>query len=274
MKKTINIFNHYHYGDVFYSRSLVQFLSDFFEVNYYHNLKNGLFKDLPNVTEFIGIPNIVTEKLLITDSFVNSWIGAYNVKHNCSFYSYLEIIEKVGKHFNLQIVNSLNFLPKVNYKNLDLYESITLEMLEYKKKFDKIILISTGDVLSGQSHNFNFSEVINKISKEYENILIITTTKILEKRDNVIDTNAITKINPDLLEISLISSFCDIIIGRASGPYCFSQTFENMTDKNKIFISFSNNEEEGVFYRECESKKVWSNDYSLENVYNIIKKEI
>ena len=147
-------------------------------------------------------------------------------------------------------------------------------MTEYRKNFNKIILISTGDVLSGQALNFDFAPIINNLSENFKNILFLTTSKMLDNKDNLIQTGDITEVLPDLLEISYISKFCDIIVGRASGPYCFTQTYENMIDKNKTFISFCNNELEGIFFKECESKKIWSNNFTYDSMYEYIKKEL
>ena len=274
MKETINIFNHYHYGDVFYSRSIVQSLFERYNINFYHNLKHGLFKDLPNVTEITPIPNKYYDRQTLGESYVNVWLGIHNVKHACSFYSYLEIIQKVCQYFKTDLIDSIDLLPKVNYSNLQSSQKILSKITNYKNNFKKIILISTGDVLSGQALNFNFTPIIDNLSENFKDVLFLTTSRILSTKDNLIYTGDITEISSDLLEISYISKFCDIIVGRASGPYCFTQTHENMTNKDKTFISFCHNELEGVFFKECDSKKIWSNNFTYESVYEHIKKEL
>jgi hypothetical protein len=274
VKKTLNIFNHYHNGDVFYSRSLVQQLMKNYNIVFYHNLNHGLFKDLPNVTEIKGVPQEFKMHTLIDGNNINSWIGAGEVTDNCSFYSYLTVIKKVFNHFGMDFNKDEIPLPSVNYENLENKQLISDIIFNFKKEFNIIVLISTGSVNSGQSINFDFSNIVDTLSTLYTNVLFITTTEIPTQKHNVVYSGNITKIIPDLLEISYISSFCDIVVGRASGPYCFSQTNENMNDENKTFISFCNLEIEGNFYHETKSKKIWSNNYEFDNILNTIGDEI
>jgi hypothetical protein len=43
----------------------------------------------------------------------------------------------------------------------------------------------------------------------------------------------------DLNEISYLSTKCNVIIGRASGPFTFAINRQNIEDPNKILLSFS-----------------------------------
>jgi hypothetical protein len=92
--------------------------------------------------------------------------------------------------------------------------------------------------------------------------------------NNIIDVNQITKIKPDLLQIGLVSTFCDIIVGRASGPHCFTHIKENLLDKQKTFISFTNNSNEGKWFLESACKQIWTNNFDENNLYKIINDEI
>ena len=56
MKNNITLYNHFHNGDIFYSRILVNILKNHYSITYYHNLKSPLFEDLPEVNEIVGIP--------------------------------------------------------------------------------------------------------------------------------------------------------------------------------------------------------------------------
>jgi hypothetical protein len=53
-------------------------------------------------------------------------------------------------------------------------------------------------------------------------------------------SDIINATNGDLNENSFVSTFCNLIIGRSSGPYCFTQTSENYSDPNKTFLCFDN----------------------------------
>jgi hypothetical protein len=144
----------------------------------------------------------------------------------------------------------------------------------YKSNFEKIILISNGDVYSGQSYNFDFTEIIKKLSINNKNILFLTCQAIPTDYENILCTSNITEIIPDLLQISYISTHCSAIVGRASGPFCFAHTKDNLTDVNKTFISFGNNMNECIFYNRQKSKSIWSNNYDFQNVLDMIQNNI
>jgi hypothetical protein len=148
-------------------------------------------------------------------------------------------------------------------------------MKELKLKYDLIILVCDGNVNSGQSHNFSFTPIVENLSENNPNCLFLSTNQLYHNKSNIISTHPqITELLPDLLQISLISTYCDIIVGRASGPYCFSQTKENFNDDKKTFISFSNTESEGIFYYEGKNKNLWSNNFDYNNVTTTIQNEI
>jgi hypothetical protein len=54
--------------------------------------------------------------------------------------------------------------------------------------------------------------------------------------------------NSDLNEISYLSTFCDIIVGRSSGPFTFSNVKENIFDGNKAFLCFGEKETDCLPY--------------------------
>ena len=45
-------------------------------------------------------------------------------------------------------------------------------------------------------------------------------------------------------------------------------------NQNKTFISLTHNEIEGVWFKESESKQIWTNNYDNNNIVNIINNEI
>ena len=54
-------------------------------------------------------------------------------------------------------------------------------------------------------------------------------------------------------EISYLSTFCDLIIGRNSGPFCFASNKENINSINKTFYAF-NDRKTDCFYKDVEIK--------------------
>ena len=284
MKKDINVYNHFHNGDIFYSRILINILIKYFNVTYYHNLQGPLFKDLPEVNEIIGIPgeyDIVGTNL--ENHIVNTWIGqqgmiyvTHQLVPGCSFNNHFKLVKDICDFYKINLTNHLNdYLPTVIYENLSLYNKITKELNYLKSKYKLIILVCDGNVNSGQSHNFSFIPMIESLANNNSDCLFLSTNQIYPNNNNVINTYPkITEELPDLLEISLISNYCDIVIGRASGPFCFTHTKNNFNNPNKTFISFTFNESEGIFYSEGTNKNIWSNNLNYENIITTIQTEI
>lgn len=276
--KKILLYNEFHNGDLFYSRIFLKMLPPDFKIKYFHNCKNGLFCDLPNVEEFnLNFLNEYKQKENLQP--INTWIGQDNYKfltsvnHGCSFENHLFLAKYLAQKINIFTNDDCNeYLPSINYTCIPNYNEISNIIKTLKRDFSHIILISNGDVQSGQSQNFDFSNIIQKLSLQHPKKLFLITNNIDKKNKNVIYTSDITNTTPDLLQIGYISSYCDNIIGRASGPFCFSHTKENLLDSKKIFISFCNNKNEGIFYQKQKSKFAWHNNYSSENIIEIVNK--
>jgi hypothetical protein len=63
-------------------------------------------------------------------------------------------------------------------------------------------------------------------------------------------------------------------VGRASGPFMFTQTFETLTDNTKTFIAFSNLRENAFLTEKTSCNKIWSNNYSPKNIMNMLITEL
>jgi hypothetical protein len=282
MKEKINVYNHFHNGDIFYSRMLINGLIKKFDINFYHNLTAPLLSDIDGLTEIVGIPpnfNIHTNDL--QNKNVNAWMGQQNMIFvntsipGCSFENYFEIVKLILNNYEIDIeLDEEFYLPTINKEKIFGNENITTFMENLKLSYNKIILLSNGNVNSGQSVNVDLTNLITRLSDNHPDKVFLVTQDILTNSTNIINTSSITKIQPDLLQISLISSFCDIIVGRASGPYCFTHTKENLLNPNKTYISFSNNVNEGVWYKNTKATQKWSPDFNIENMYSLINNEL
>jgi hypothetical protein len=98
-------------------------------------------------------------------------------------------------------------------------------------------LICDNQPLSGQGANINFNS-LNNIIRAFPGINFVSTNKNIEKQNNVTYFDEISLNNFTLNEISYLSTFCKVIIGKCSGPHSFCMVDENYKDKNKYFISF------------------------------------
>ncbi len=274
----IIFFNHYHNGDIHYSR---EFIKDIIrktsadEYCYYHINKSNLLKDIDVA---YGDPqNIDRQKQIIEVSdniFINTWIGQCGAKYitkDCSIYSNYNMYKDIFNFLNIEIEELEYYLPSINYDKLD---TINIEDFLSKNK-NKKILICNGSVLSGQCPNFSFDQIIFDLSLDFPNIDFILTNKINISNFNIFFTDNIINIPlSDLNEISYLSTKCDIIVGRASGPHAFTHIKENYNNINKTYISFADKILEGNWYSSDKCKQIWSNNYDESLIKETIKKEL
>jgi hypothetical protein len=273
----LTLYNNYHNGDVFYSRVIVRQLLKRYNIKFHHNNAKNLFEDLLNVTETI-IPNLNTAKRWdLPNGLINTWIGSENLKflkiNDCSFESMKPMMDEVLNFYNLPIPDESECLPKIEFQNLKHFDLITNEM-SYLSGFEKVILVCNNNVMSSQSSNFSFDPVIDHLSENFRNYLFITSSNTSIQKENVVNVRKFTKSECDLLEIGLISTKCDVIVGRASGPFCFTHISENLLNDKKTYISFTDKRSEGVWYNNSKAKQVWSNNYDINNIINTISSNI
>ena len=79
----------------------------------------------------------------------------------------------------------------------------------------------------------------------------------------------------DLNEISYLSTCCDVIIGKNSGPFVFCETKDNLMDERKKIVSFSKGPKESMSYgieKKCEYHLV--TDHSADNILKTMHKVI
>jgi hypothetical protein len=276
----INLYNHFHNGDIFYSRVLMQAFDSKFNINYYHSNLN-LFEDMDNVSEFLYIPSEYSiHENFIHNNTVNTWIGQNGFTHvhtatpGCSFENYFSLVKIILNHLNIEIKNPEDYLPEINFEKLKDLDIIYDKISSLRKQYKKLILISSGPVHSAQSFNFDFHQIMINICNQNPNVLILSTMDYGNMPENFINTSFITKKIPDLLQISYISKFCDIIIGRASGPFCFCHTKENLLNPDKTFISICNNESEGKWFQSSKALQKWTNNYDPCYITNLINSSI
>ena len=238
----IVFYNHFHNGDIFVSRSLVNYViknikADSYE--YRHKNSFSLLKDLP-LTQSDNMENLdmyAGWELKNETLYCNTWVNAYQERHKgrisiASFYDIFQTGLKETLNYNLDI-NPLELLPIVDYT-----------FYPIKNLFvGNTCLISNNDTLSGQCDNFSMDEFVRKIvHKKPEYIFLLTNHMGKDiKRDNIIYVDSLIGRDTDNLnEISYLSLLCDVIIGRHSGPYTFALTKMNLLNPSKTFISFAN----------------------------------
>lgn len=281
----IVFYNFYHKGDIFVSRSFVSFIIDHIPSNeyiYYHLNGSKILKDLPILKySLLNLPEDYRYKgwhLENNTLYCNTWYNAFNQEefNGCTIQTLFNIFRRGLKEtINYDLPGEpINYLPVIDYTYYKL-DGI-MKFLRDEQRLNTI-LIANNDVWSGQSENFDFSPIINYISEIFPQIIFVITNKdhrIIERK-NIYYAQNIIKVPGDddnLNEISYLSEYCDIIIGRNSGPHTFCFTKENLFNPLKTFICFSH-ESFGIISF-VKAEMICNQNYTIGNVTSIIEDTI
>lgn len=278
----LHFLNYHHNGDIHYSKEFMRDLYEIISPNkcYLHLKCNpNIVKDLKFLTidapvEFYDHSTIQTND--VEDVYITTWVGRffrdvgsqYGASLTSNYLGFKQIYEQLGIEQHLKPIDY--YLPSVDFNYV---EKTNIDSF-FSKINSKVVFISNGDVWSGQSENFEFNDIINCLP---ENVVYILSHDKGLRKPNVFYTSDIIKINGcDLLEISYLSTKCDVIVGRASGPVCFSHIKDNFNDKNKVLIAISNTEYEGNWHHLVQNgaKQIWTNNYTIQNIVDLIKQNI
>lgn len=261
----IVFFNHYHNGDLFHSKPFISNLMyqlNGLKFSYYHSKDVRVLADL-DIPQFdINRLDLNPKSQLVYGNmngkstlFINTWIGAYfdllgdgQCSLRFTYRMWKHIHDAANNTFGLKIqtYDIEEYWPVIDYRkyytsNID--DFVTL----YKDK--KLILVCNGPGQSGQcSFNTEMAPEVVELAQKYPDKIFITTSRVDSFMNNIYHTGNITRVIPDLNEISYLSQFCDIIIGRSSGPFCFSTTKKNINDASKTFFCFGDNEKDSYPY--------------------------
>lgn len=247
-------FNFYHNGDLFHSKPFVREVIKHLgkeKVMYAHYKDHTAIKDLDiQHVRLEGIDH-KTKVLRPKDPdilFLNTWIGSYFDKYtgectlNFNMKMWADIYEEINTAFNkkMKLGPVENYLPYVDYSKYDLDNLNMYIDAEPRPK----ILFCNGPAMSGQcEYNGDMREFIGPMALQHEDKIFLTTHKIDNMWSNVVYTGDIIKSDRcDLNEISYLSKFCSLIIGRNSGPFCYASTGENLNDPSKTFYAFGRQE--------------------------------
>jgi hypothetical protein len=241
MINNICFFNHYHRGDLFTHKEFIRQIKKETSINlsYYHYNHPKVNKDLDiPLVQVDGLSN--TKNFYYTDStlFINTWIGAYpdifnmygGVNLQSLSNSWALIFDEINKIFNtnLQLKFPIEYyLPSIDFSYFDI--SKIKEFINNNKNKKKV-LICNGSPMSNQSFSSDLSNEIIHFAKKYLNINFICTKKFPTDSKNIFFTDDITLDfeeyhfsppwqdrvinNCDLNEISYLSNFCNVIIGK------------------------------------------------------------
>jgi hypothetical protein len=285
-------FNYFHRGDIHMGRNFIKKMMDLIPANMYistHENDPYILSDIKGLnhlpfSEFkrLGVPHTVPfAKDGNGNLFINTWIGQQceDKADCCSFPNYVKVFNQTLSSLGFEeMKGGEEIFPSIDYSVFNINE-------EVDNFFDvignNVVLISNGDVLSGQCENFDFNPIIKKLSDNHKDLDFIITNSGVEKLnnlsyDNIFYAEDLIKKEDgcDLNEISYISTKCRVIIGRNSGPHTFCLTKENITNKDMINIVICEKEKEADYsahvYPECNMKTVWAPYNSINQVYDLV----
>lgn len=268
--RNICFFNHYHNGDLFHSKEYVRDIIATVPLKYYyaHRCHSNVLADVD--AEYTPLPNINDKTIFAAQGdtfFINTWIGAYfnnpelGIEHDgeCTIRFLHSMYEKVYVKLN-EIMLGVNltlkpvehYFPRIDFDKWFLDNVNTF--LENHDKSRRMVLFSNGPCLSGQcdAYNDKMSGLIISLAKKHNDVTFIATHKFTTDGDvpNLLFTNDIIQqvSGCDLNEIAYLSTKCDLIVGRNSGPFCFCTTQDNINDSKKTFYAFGDRETDCFFH--------------------------
>ena len=278
---------HYGNGDLFISREFVKDIMNLIPAShyYYAHAKNPrMFADIPalHYTKILDSYQMRSRCAKIgSDILINTWLGVDSTfvtnANSCSILNAYKMFNLILHNLGYPyLTDSLDtYLPTIDYDYFD---------VEPVNKFLKsiaspLVLITNCNAQSGQAENFDMTNVIQKLCDTNKNIIFMVTDPINVNASNYITTGEITNSRDgfDLNEISYLSKFTNLLVGRSSGAQIFTMTRENCMDASKTFLSFTYRIESAHIVWEApkiNAKVFWSNATNDKDVYNIIHRVV
>jgi hypothetical protein len=252
MINKVVFFNFYHNGDIHISRGFIRKISEICEsrgisCEYYHGNDPSLLADIPYVKHTCNNYGLVDtyKSASIEDTlFINTWYLAdpenfekYSSTFDNLYYTFRDSVKFLD--IDLETIPAIDLFPSIDFTYFK--TSKAKEWIDGHTK--KRVFVSNGYALSGQSVNFSFANIINRLARENTNIDFLMTNHelgIAQLPNLHLTSNIIQNNGCDLNENSYIAENCDLIIGRCSGPYSFAMTRETYFEKPKTFLAFTN----------------------------------
>jgi hypothetical protein len=284
--RKICFFNHYHNGDLFHGKAFIRELMYNVETDfiYSHSMNPAVLADMDGL-QYEPMVNMPTKAryLDLGDTFlINTWIGAYfghGIKYDfeCTLrfthQMYARIYDLINQVFpgtGVVLGPVESYVPFVNYGSVNKRDVHAFLVANPRIK----VLFSNGPCHSGQcAYNGDMKPIIEEVAKRHPIMTFVATHKFDTEQKNIKFTSDIIDQTSgcDLNEISYLSTYCDLIVGRNSGPYCFTVTDTNTTNPDKTFYSFGESDDT-MFMKgiDTPAKFIFEKYTSLDNTFQSI----
>lgn len=254
-----------------------------------HDLHDRIPVEVTDEWNCVVTPGYLLERTTRT-LFVNTWIGQQGGR-------FLEVAPDgtrqatLGANMRLYgaLINALGlprplaadpctYFPSVDYSA---FEIARVRAHVTAARRGTRVFISDGPVRSRQTDNFAFTPIVRALAERFPAADFYLTSAPAPGGDDLARPNVhrtrdlIGASGGDLNENSFLSLFCDLIVGRESGPFEFCKVRENYLDPAKTFICFTRNRL-GAFWHTgpIPARCVWSAATDPTVVERVIAEEV
>jgi hypothetical protein len=254
----ICFYNHWHMGDVFSGRAYVMHIMRSYPgFNYAYAINGDAYAitDLRcRILHVRDLPPQVTDQMaggVAPDQvWINTWIGAYMQVMQpgechanwCSLQRQWQIIcDKLNEilHVNITLTGDpLQGVPEIDWS---CYRTHTADQfIAHAAPHTKRVLVCNGPVRSYQSvWQSDWSTEIEHLAQQHADVLFICTHEFNTNVPNIKFTNHIFQQPCDLNEIAYVSTKCDVIWGKNSGPFMYCHMKDNVWNPHIKFLACS-----------------------------------
>ena len=290
MYDKIVFYNSANRGDLNVSRTLVRFVTNNVPAKEYlyfcKSYEEKLLRDIKKLKmmkwakSYMGHPLAPYGRWQVKNNilYVNTWYCAadsmFHNEHSTSMKTLCYIFRSgLNAHSNVQIKERLlNYIPDIGFRAFEINKAKAFLEKDKRKK----VFICNCQTLSGQSENFDFTPIIKKLAKNNKDILFIITNGRIDRFENIVHVNDIVGKQKNLNECAFVSTYCDIVVGRGSGPFTFAINKTNILKRSNKFIYFTHKSVwadmniPNLLSAPEKGRFTWSPDYSARNIYRLI----
>lgn len=286
MYDRVIFYNHFGAGDIYESREFVKEWMTIVparEYFYSHGKNPRILLDMPEL-QFKEITVHMNPMKAVWDDlngnlYVNTWIGrdgSYVLPGiGCTVEGLHRMHNDMLKSCDFgELKNSpVAYIPRIDYDVYPVEKALEFVMNEKRD----LIYIDNGLVQSNQAQNFEFNPIVERIAKNCSDKAFLVTQKFTSEQTNIFFTSDYTGgVGFDLNEVSFMSLFCRVLIGRNSGPHVYTQNWQNVHDGSKKLLSFTYHQQGSSFVvnTDVEIHKFWSAATEKNEVIKVIERTI
>ena len=252
MKKLV-FFNFWQNGDCFINKEYVRDIISWFpEAELYYAHKNH-----PNIVADLGcthatldsLPQQLTMWIPVasdpsTDTvYINTWVGCWIGKHiqhgeHANFTTLYRVWKDVYDILKIDMKSSYeDYHPEIFSEYYE-YE----HALKYIKKLDSkpLVVFCNGQAMSQQSSMGNMEKIIESVADTFPDHEFFIADRVnVNKRNVKFSEDVLQGTVGNLNQISHVTNFAKLIVGKNSGPFTYAHSRLNMDDPSKTFMCFS-----------------------------------